>query len=71
MSWDVFALDLPSGIKSIDEIPEGWSPAPLRKRTDIIAKICALYPEASFDDDLFVGQPETPGGGYRVQPWRR
>ena len=52
MSWDVFALDLPSGIKSIDEIPEGWSPAPLGKRTDIIAKICALYPEASFDDGL-------------------
>jgi len=52
MSWDVFALDLPSGIKSIDEIPEGWSPAPLAKRTDIIARICALYPEASFDDGL-------------------
>jgi hypothetical protein len=39
---------------------EGWSPAPLGKRTDIIAKTCALYPQASFDDDLFVGQPETP-----------
>jgi hypothetical protein len=42
---------------------EGWSPAPLGKRTDIIAKTCALYPQASFDDDLFVGQPETPGVG--------
>ncbi len=51
MSWDVFALDLPPGITSIDEIPDGWSPAPLGKRADIIGKICALYPQASFSRD--------------------
>jgi hypothetical protein len=51
MSWDVFVLDLPPGINSIDEIPEGWSPAPLGNRTDIIAKICAMYPQANFSGD--------------------
>ena len=60
MSWDVFAMDLPPEIKSIDEIPEGWSPSPFGKRTDIIAKICALYPAASFDDDLSWGNLRLP-----------
>jgi len=50
MSWDVLVMDLPPGIKSIDEIPKGWSPSPLGKRADIIAKISALYPEADFGD---------------------
>jgi hypothetical protein len=62
MSWDVFAFDLPSQIQSIDEIPKDWSPAPLGKRTDIIAKICALYQEASFhDDDPSWGNLRLPG----------
>jgi hypothetical protein len=50
MSWDVFVVDLPPGIKSIDEIPKDWTPSPLGKLADIIAKISALYPEASFRD---------------------
>lgn len=50
MSWDVFAFNLPPGIKSIDEIPKGWSPSPLGKRKDIIDKICVLYPQANFSD---------------------
>jgi hypothetical protein len=50
MSWDVFVMDLPPGLKSIDEIPKDWSLRPFGKRADIIAKICALYPQASFRD---------------------
>jgi hypothetical protein len=51
MSWDVFVMDLPPGIKSIDEIPEGWSPSPFAKRADIIDKISALYPQAEFSGE--------------------
>ena len=51
MSWDLFALDFPAGIQSIDEIPKGWSPTPFGKRAAIIEKIRALYPEADFSDD--------------------
>jgi hypothetical protein len=63
MSWDVLALDLPPGIETIDEIPKDWSPAPLGKRADIIAKICALYPEASFGGDPSWGNLRLPGVG--------
>jgi hypothetical protein len=60
MSWDVFVFDLPPGIKSISEIPPGWSPPPLGKRADIIEKICALYPEANFGDPSW-GRLRLPG----------
>jgi len=60
MSWDVLALDLPTGIQSTDEIPKDWSPAPLGKRTDIIAKICALYPQADFSGDPSWGNLRLP-----------
>jgi hypothetical protein len=50
MSWDVFVLNLPPGITDTAEIPRGWSPPPLGKRADIIAKISALYPEVDFGD---------------------
>jgi hypothetical protein len=60
MSWDVFVLDLPPGIKSIDEIPEGWSPSPLGKHADIIAKIFALYPQADFSGDPSWGNLRLP-----------
>jgi hypothetical protein len=61
MSWDVFVMDLPAGIKSIDEIPEGWSPPPLGKRADIIARISALYPQADFSGDPSWGTLRLPG----------
>jgi len=46
---------------------EGWSPAPLGKRTDIIAKICALYPEASFDDGLSWSSLRLSGVGVEFK----
>lgn len=50
MSWDVLAIDLPPGAESLDDIPEGFEPRPLGKRSEIIAKITAAMPTADFDD---------------------
>ena len=50
MSWDVFVLNLPSGIRSFDDIPKDFEPPPLGTRAEIIAKIMAVYPQADFSD---------------------
>jgi hypothetical protein len=50
MSWDVFVLNLPPGIKSLDDIPKDYVPPPLGTRADIIAKIKAIYPQTDFSD---------------------
>jgi hypothetical protein len=50
MSWDIFVMNLPPGIKSLDEIPKEYSAAPLGPRSEIIAKIAGLYPQRNFGD---------------------
>jgi hypothetical protein len=50
MSWDIIVMNLPSGIKSIDEIPKDYRPPPLGPRSQIIAKIVGLYPQCDFGD---------------------
>lgn len=50
MSWDIFVMSLPAGIKSIDDIPDDYVGAPLGRRADIIARISALYPASDFAD---------------------
>jgi len=50
MSWDVFVLNLPPGIRSLDDIPKDFEPPLLGTRAEIIAKITAVYPQADFSD---------------------
>jgi hypothetical protein len=50
MSWDIFVMDLPPGITSIAEIPKDFVGSPLGQRSEIIAKISALYPASNFAD---------------------
>ena len=60
MSWDIFVMNLPPGIKSIDEIPKDWRPPPLGPRSQIIAKITRLYPQSDFSDPSW-GTLQLPG----------
>lgn len=60
MSWDVFVMNLPPGIKSIDEIPKDFHPRPLGPRSQIIATIAALYPQCNFSDPSW-GTLQLPG----------
>ena len=47
MSWDIFALDIPPEIKSVEEIPSD-SPKPLGTRSAVISKIKELIPNRRF-----------------------
>ncbi len=60
MSWDIFVMDLPPGITSISDIPDGFAPCPLGRRSEIIAKLSALYRECDFTDPSW-GILELPG----------
>lgn len=50
MSWDLFVMDLPPGIKSVAEIPKDFKGRPLGQRSDLIKKITAIFPETDFSD---------------------
>lgn len=60
MSWDIFVQDLPAGISSVVEIPANFEPGPIGQRSEIIAKLSALYPECNFADPS-CGTLELPG----------
>jgi len=48
MTWDVFVLNLPPGIRSLDDIPKDFEPLLLGTRADLIAKV--VYPQTDFTD---------------------
>jgi hypothetical protein len=60
MSWDIFVQDLPGGISSVDDIPDNFAPGPIGERSEIIAKLLALYPECNFADPSW-GHLGLPG----------
>jgi hypothetical protein len=61
MSWDIFVMNLPPGIKSIDEIPKNYRGPPLGARSQIIEKITGLYPQCNFSGDPSWGVLQLPG----------
>ena len=60
MSWDIFVQDLPLGIASAADIPDDFVPSPIGLRSEVIAKVSALYPECSFADPSW-GVLDVPG----------
>jgi hypothetical protein len=50
MSWDIFVQDLPARISSAADIPDDFEPGSIGERSEIIAKLSALYPECNFAD---------------------
>jgi hypothetical protein len=50
VSWDIFAMDLPPGVKSLDDSPDGYLPGSIGSRSAVIARIKAAIPTADFDD---------------------
>ena len=60
MNWDIFVQDLPARIASIAEIPDDFEPSTIGLRSEIIARVSALYPECSFADPSW-GALDIPG----------
>ena len=60
MSWDIFVQDVPAGISSVADIPNDFRPGPIGPRSEIVAKLSALYPECTFADPSW-GTLELPG----------
>jgi hypothetical protein len=50
MSWDIFIQNLPSGLGSLDDIPEDYVPAPIGARAKLIEMIKDAVPAADFSD---------------------
>ena len=44
MSWDIFAMDLPPGVKSLDDIPDDYRPGSIGSGSAVIARIKAAIP---------------------------
>jgi hypothetical protein len=60
MSWDLFAMHLPPEIKRLSDLPKDFAPSPIGPRSEIIAKLSALYPECDFSDPSW-GSLALPG----------
>jgi hypothetical protein len=50
MSWDIFVQDLPSEAKRVADIPSGFRPSLIGKRSEIIDSIIRVIPTADFSD---------------------
>jgi hypothetical protein len=60
MSWDVIVLDLPPEMTSKDPLPKNYERRPLGSCSDLIAKICAIFPNTDFSDPSY-GILRLPG----------
>jgi hypothetical protein len=60
MSWDIFVVNLPKGLKSLDDLPKDFAPDPAWRRSEIITKVSKLYPECDFADPSW-GDLSLPG----------
>jgi len=59
MSWDIFVQDLPPNVRTIRDIPDHFTPAPLGARSALIQGIRAIAPSADFTDPAW-GRFDTP-----------
>jgi hypothetical protein len=48
VSWDIYVQDIPPSVKSASEMPADFEPRPLGRRSDIIARIRKVVPNADF-----------------------
>src|SRR5262245_7473078 len=50
MSWDVFFVKLPDGVRSVYDAPKDYHPPPLGPRAELIAALRKLLGDADFSD---------------------
>jgi hypothetical protein len=66
VSRDIFVQDIPAEARSVEDIPDGWTPAPLPfSREFIVSTVVDLAPSADFSDPSW-GHVSLPGADIEV-----
>jgi hypothetical protein len=60
MSWDLTVMDLPDYVVTVDDIPQDFKGSLLGPRSDLIARILEVVPQANFTDPAW-GLIDGPG----------
>jgi len=64
VSWDVFIMRFPKGLKSSDEIPADWNPEDIGTVAAVRAAIESAIPDITWDS---TGWGRGTGNGFSVQ----
>ena len=65
MSFDVFVQDLPPDSRTVEDIPDDFTPKPIGRRVDIVAGILRVAPFADFADPTW-GKIDEPGFSIEI-----
>jgi hypothetical protein len=74
MTWAVYAMTAPAGARSLDAVPEGYTPPSVGKAADVVRRIQEAVPDVDTSDPrwLKISGPEhqidvTVGKGVEVR----
>jgi len=64
MSWDILIQQFPDDARRVAEIPDTFTAPPIGKRADVVSKLLAALPQASFSDPHWL---KLHGDGYSLE----
>jgi hypothetical protein len=64
MSWDLFIMRLPEGLKSTEDIPEDFEPPALGTLKEVHASLCEVLPELPLENGI--AAIEVEGGSVEI-----
>jgi hypothetical protein len=70
MTWAVYAMTAPPGVRRLDDVPEGYTPPPIGGAEEVVARIREAAPDADTSDPRWVklqGVEVTIGKGVQVR----
>jgi hypothetical protein len=62
--WDILIQPLPAGLRTLDDIPEGYRPPPLGARDEIISRIRDRVPGVDF---FYSAWGRLEGEGFSIE----
>jgi hypothetical protein len=70
MTWAVYAMTAPPGVRRLDDVPDGYTPPPIGTAEEVVARIREAAPDADTSDPRWVrirGVEVTVGKGVQVR----
>lgn len=70
MTWAVYAMTAPPGVRRLDDVPDGYTPPPIGTAEEVLERIRAAAPDADTSDPRWVkvgGVEVTVGKGVQVR----